>query len=255
MKIFSKIIVSLLLLSASMIMVGCASNEDPYAGMSEAQMFQTGQSALEAREYQKAVDTFEAQEAKYPYGDYAHQEQLNIIYAYYQNEDYPSAYSSTERYIHLNPNNRYVDYVYYMKALSGFARNRSIMEDYFPVDSALRDIHSDIPSFNDFNYLIKQYPNSPYVSDARLHMVYIRNAVARNNMEAANYYFERKAYIGALERARVVVFHFQGSPLVPEALEMMYHCYNKLNLTRDAETTLTVIKTNYPHQYQDIQDI
>lgn len=234
-------------------LAGCVSNKDPYANMSEAQIFQSGQIALQKHHFDTAVAAYEAQEAKYPYGPYAHQEQLNIIYAYYQNGDYPSAQAAAQRYIHLNPQGRYVDYAYYMKAMSIFARDRGFLENYFPIDPALRNLAPIIEAFNNFARVVKEFPSSPYVTDARLHMVYIRNAIARNNYKAAKYYYSRHAYVAALNRAHSVVFKFQGAPTVPDALVMMYRCYEKLDLDKDAQATLKVLQLNYPEKLKQLK--
>ena len=243
MKLIYKISVVAL---GSWLLSGCVGNQDPYANMSEAQIFQNGQAALHKQSYNKAVTAYEAQEAKYPYGPYASQEQLNIIYAYYQKGDYPSAEAAAQRYIHLNPQGRYVDYAYYMKAMSVFAGAHNFLENYLPIDPALHNLKPSMEAFNDFNLVVRNYPQSFYAADARLHMVYIRNGIARNNIKVANYYYSRHAYVAALNRARVVVFKFQGTPSVPDALLMMYRCYQKLELVKEAQTTLKVLQLNYP---------
>ena len=243
MKLIYKIslaVLGILLLSS------CVSDKDPYANMSEQQIFESGQMSLRDEHFNKAVSAYEAQEAKYPYGPYARQEQLNIIYAYYKDGDYPSAEAAAQRYIHLNPEGRYVDYAYYMKAMSVFARAHHFLENYLPIDPALHNITPSIEAFNDFNRVVRDYPQSHYAADARLHMVYIRNGIARNNLKVANYYYSRRAYVAALNRARIVVFKFQGAPTVPDALLMMYKCYQKLELDQDAQATLKVLQLNYP---------
>ncbi len=246
---YQLIIVSLSIL----LLASCVSNKDPYANMSEAQIFQSGQMALQKHHFSTAVAAYEAQEAKYPYGLYAHQEQLNIIYAYYKNGDYPSAEAAAQRYIHLNPQGQYVDYAYYMKAMSAFARDRGLLENYFPIDPALHNLAPMIEAFNEFSRVVKEFPSSPYVNDARLHMVYIRNAIARNNYKAAKYYYSRHAYVAALNRARAIVFKFQGAPTVPDALVIMYQCYKKLSLYQDAQATLKVLKLNYPEKLKKLK--
>jgi outer membrane protein assembly factor BamD len=228
------------------LLIGCADDQDPYSGLSEAQIFQKGQAALHKEYYADAVSAYEAQEAKYPYGEYAHQEQLNIIYAYYQNAEYPSALSASQRYIHLNPQGRFVDYAYYMQAMSAFAGERSFMENYFPVDPATRDLQPMQDAFGAFEYVVKNFPQSHYAADARLHMVYIRNLFARNDLKTAEYYMTRKAYVAALARAHNVVFKYPQAPSRKQALVIMYQCYQAMALTGDAAATQKVFAANYP---------
>lgn len=235
------------------LLAGCVSNKNPYAHMNDEQIFTSGQTALHRHNFATAVAAFEAQEAKYPYGAYAHQEALNIIYAYYKKGDYLSAKVAAQRYIQLHRGERYVDYAYYMSGVSTFALSRSFLENYFPVDPALRDATPATEAFEKFARVLNDYPQSPYVNDARLHMIYIRNLIARDFFKAAKYYYSRHAYVAALERARSVVFKFQGAPTVPDALVMMYQCYKKLGLTKDAEATLSVLQMNYPQHLRHMK--
>ncbi len=235
------------------LLAGCVANKNPYAHMNEGQIFTSGQTALHSHNFATAVSAFEVLEARYPYGPYAHQEQLDIIYTYYRKNDYPSAQAAAQRYIQLHPGGRYVDYAYYMKAMSMFAGSRNFLENYFPVDQALRDLTLSIEAFEAFARVLHDYPQSPYAEDARLHMIYIRNAIARDHIQVAKYYYSRHAYVAALERARSVVFKFQGAPAVPDALAMMYQCYKKLQLTKEAKATLSVLKMNYPQRLKHIK--
>lgn len=247
-----RIIIVSLLLPCLLLLAGCASDKDPYQGMSEGKIFNIAQTAQNKGDYDKAVSAYEALEAKYPYGQYAHIQQLNIIYAYYKKDDYVSAQAAAERYIHLNPQGRYVDYAYYMKAMSLFAKERSFLENYFPVDPAERNLGAEQEAFDAFNFVLRNYPRSPYANDARLHMVYIRNMFARNHLKTAEYYYSRAAYIAALDNAREIVFHYQGAPTTGKALVMMYHCYTQLKMAKQAKTTLAILKSNYADLYNKV---
>lgn len=235
------------------LLVGCVSSKYPYKHMNEEQIFASGQMALRRQHFNTAVAAFEVQEAKYPYGAYSQQEELNIIYAYYKNGNYPSAQAAAQHYIQLHPDGKYVDYAHYMNAMSTFVLSRSFLINYFPIDPALRDPTTSIEAFNKFARFLRDYPQSPYIDDARLHMIYIRNAIARAHFKVAKYYYSRGAYVAALDRARLVVFKFQGAPVIPNALVMMYECYQKLGLTKDKQATLKVLQINYPQRLHDVQ--
>lgn len=235
-------------------LVGCASDEDRFKDMSEQTIFQGGQESLKQGDYHKAVDYFEAQETKYPYGPNAKREQLNIVYAYYKNEDYASAQSAAERYIHLYPGDAALDYVYYLRAMSIYANGRTVMENYFPVDAALRDRDPMQDAYNAFTTLIQRYPQSQYTDNALSHMLFIRNGVARNIVASADYYYSRGAYVAALNNAQEVVLHYQGAPAVADALVLMVHAYQQLNLIDDATRTRSIIAINYPTRLKDLNN-
>ena len=244
-----KLLKPLFVLCTVILLASCATTvTNPYANYTEPQLFNDGMAALKAGDYQLAVGYFEAEESMYPYGPYAKQQAMNIMYAYYQNGDYPLVQSAANLYIKLYPLDPNVDYAYYMRAMASFALSRNFLINYFSIDPSLRDTNPGVVAFNDFQILVQQFPNSQYVTDARQHMIYIRNLVARNNLAASEYYYTRGAFIASLNRAHEVVFHYQGTPSVPDALIMMIRCYNALGLTKDEAATLRVLRLNYPEK-------
>ena len=63
---------------------------------------------------------YEKLEARYPYGRYAQQAQLEIAYAYYKDNEPAQAVTAADRFIKLHPNHPNVDYAYYLKGLANF---------------------------------------------------------------------------------------------------------------------------------------
>jgi len=77
-------------------------------------------------------------------------------------------------------------------------------------------------------------------------MIFLRNNLATYEIHVSMYYLERRAYIAALNRARYVVENFQGSPAVAEAVSIMAECYLRLGLDDLADTSIALLKTNFP---------
>ena len=77
-------------------------------------------------------------------------------------------------------------------------------------------------------------------------MIYLRNNLAQYEIHVANYYTERRAYIAALRRAQYVVENFQGTPAVSDGIAIMVECYLRLGLNELADTSLALLKENYP---------
>lgn len=247
MKKYLYIILTLLLLG---MLSACSSTpKDPaslYPNKTEAQLFNDGQHAMLDGDYNEAVQHFESLDARYPFGKYARQAHLDTIYAYYQQDDYPSALAAADDYIHLYPRGPNVDYAYYMRGLIQFGENQNFFERYFKFDSAKRDLTALKGAYVDFAQLTRYFPESKYAADARQRMVYIRNVLARHQLEVAEFYFKHKAYVAAANRANDVVLHYQEAPSVPEALAIMVKSYRKLHLNDDANDALLVLRINYP---------
>ena len=235
------------------LLAGCSNHSatyDRYRGMTAEQIFNNGQTAFASKKYDNAVKWFEALDSIYPFGPYAQRGQLDVIYAYYKNDDKPSAMAAADRYTRLYPAGRYVDYAYYMKGLIAYNIGLTWMQRKFNVDQAPRDLSTKKEAFAAFNELVHLFPDSRYAPDAVLHMRAIRNMFARKNMIAAKYYMERKAYVAAVNRASYVVSHFEGSPQVIPALAIMVKAYRKLGLDKLADNTKRIFVASYPSSPQ-----
>ena len=77
-------------------------------------------------------------------------------------------------------------------------------------------------------------------------MVYLRNNLAAYEIHVANYYLERRAYIAALRRGQYVVENFQGTPAVSDGVAIMVESYLRLGLNELQDTSLALLKENYP---------
>lgn len=230
---------------------GCAATKvdpvDLYQGQSQAKIFTDGKIAMKKGQYDEAVKHFEALDAQYPFGPYTRQALLDLIYSYYESSDTGSALVTADRYIRLYPRGPNVDYAYYVRAVIQFNANHGFFERHFPVDFAKRNTTSLKNAFADFNQLVRYFPRSKYAADARQHMVYIRNILARHDLQVAQFYYDRKTYVGAANRANEVVQHYQETPSVPAALALMAKSYQKLGLTKDENEALRVLRLNFPN--------
>lgn len=220
--------------------------------MSESNLFVTGEKALANGKYDVAIERFEAINTQYPYGDYAQQAQVDLIFAYYKSQDYASAAAAADHFIHLYPRARKIDYVYYMQGVANFEEQRNTFMRYLPLDASLRDVSISMTAYNNFVTFINGFPHSPYVADAKQRMVALRNMFAQKELAVANYYFERKAYVAAANRASHIVKTYQQSPQVEQALVMMVKANRLLGMKKAANDALLVLKANYPASYKSL---
>lgn len=217
-----------------------------YRGQTAKQLFDNGIKSIKTEYYQTATQYFQTLDARYPFSPYTERAQLDIIYAYYMNDDDGSAMAAAERFIHLHPNSEHVDYAYYMRALSHYDSSIGLLERHLPIDFATRDLTAARKSFLEFAEVVNRFPNSRYVADARKRMVYLRNLLASHQLEVAKFYYKHKAYVAAANRANGIVLHFQQTPEVPAALRLMYQSYKALGLDGKASTIAAIYQLNYP---------
>jgi outer membrane protein assembly factor BamD len=238
------------LASLLVLMVGCASTSDPadaYKGETGEQIFEKGEKAMRSHSYRDAIKRFEALDVQYPLGHNTEIAQLQIIYAYYMTDDYALAESAADRFIHAHPGNPHVDYAFYMRGLANYFQNMGVFERVFAVDLATRDLNQIKKSYSDFADLVERFPDSRYAPAAHQYMIYLRNVLANHELQVAQYYYSRDAYVAAANRANVVVKNYQGAPAVADALVIMAKSYRALQLKSNEQETMAVLQYNFPN--------
>ena len=234
------------LLLSVLFLGGCSSNDEDLNFSTEEALYKAGVKSLEISNWPRSIAIFQQIEAAYPFGQYTAQSQLELIYAYYRNSEPEAARAAADRFIRLYPDNANIDYAYYMKGMSFYSEDARILGRYMPTDPSKRDPGKARESFADFAQLISRYPASPYAPDARARMIYLRNLLAASEVNVAEFYITRQAFLSALNRARYVVENYQGAPVVPRALEIMVEMYLRMGLNDLADTSLAILKANYP---------
>ena len=220
--------------------------EEDSAGLTEKDFYERIQSSLNASNWTVAISNLQLLESQFPFGKYAEQGQLELIYAQYKSGDYESSIASADRFIRLHPQHPNVDYAFYVKGLSEISQTGGFFDSFLPTDSSMRDIGEARGAFTTLTELLSRFPESPYAADARKRLVSLRNRLARAEIHVANYYFTRGAYLAAANRGRFVVENFQQSPAVPDGLAVMAQAYYLLEMKELADKSVEVLVANYP---------
>ena len=220
---------------------------DETKGWSASKLYNTAKGELQDGNYTKAIELFEKLEARYPYGPFAQQAQLEVAYAYYKDSEPVSAIAACDRFIKLHPNHVHVDYAYYLKGLSNFIEDTSLLSSLGDQDMSERDPRAARESFDTFNELVTRYPDSKYTPDARARMKYLVNALAKHEVHVARHYFKHGAYVAAVNRTKYVLEHYPQAPALEEALFLMAKCYEAMNLGELSQDTLRVLRQNFPN--------
>lgn len=221
-------------------------SDKEYQGWDAKKFHDKATRAMKAGNYPKAIKLYEALEARFPFGDYAAQTQLDVAYAYYKNDDHEAAIAATDRFIKINPRNPSVDYAYYLKGLVNYNRSIGFLDRFLPTDPTQRDPGDARESYENFAELIRRFPNSKYASDAKQRMIALRNTLAMYEIHVGRFYFKRRAYLAAANRAIHVIQEYQRTPAVPYALLLLQKAYQKLNLPELAADAERVYLKNFP---------
>lgn len=220
--------------------------EDDELTTTEQMLYRSTQRAMRSANYTIAIQGLQRLEARFPFGRYAVQAQLEIIFAEYMANSYDSARASADRFIRLHPQHPSADYAYYLKGLAAYNKNSSLFDRFFASDASKKDITSAAEAYNDFAVLLDRFPASKYAPDAKQRMIYLRNVLARSELHIANYYMTRGAYIAASNRARYVVETFSKSEVAADALAILVEANYKLGLEESSNDALRVLAVNFP---------
>ncbi len=235
-----------LAIAASMLaLAGCGGTSTRELLGNADKLYEMAKKASDNGNFRDAIIYYEQLEARFPFSNPARQAQLDLMYAYYMNREVEAAIDQADQFIRENPAHPRVDYAYYIKGLVQFERNPNFLERWFNADLSQRPPLDARKSFQAFQTLIQRYPNSQYVEDSRQRMIFLRNRLANYEVYVANYYLERGAYVGAINRAKYAIENYDGAPQIKRAIEIMAQSYRHLGMEALAADSEKVLRENY----------
>jgi outer membrane protein assembly factor BamD len=235
------------ILTSTALLSGCAGDPtDETAGWSQNKLYSEAKDAMDGGDYPKCVKYFEKLEARYPFGPYAQQSQINVAYCHWKDGEVAQAIPAVDRFIQLHPGHPNIDYAYYLKGLITFNDNMGFLGKLTGQDLSERDPKAARDAFEAFKILTTRYPDSVYTPDALDRMRYIVNALADSDVNTARYYYRRGAYLAAVNRAQRAMTDYDRAPAIEEALYILYKSYDALGMKDLSNDALRVLKLNYP---------
>jgi outer membrane protein assembly factor BamD len=233
----------------ALLLGGCAGlSDDPTKNWTPEQLYREAKDKMADGDYATAIKHFEALEARYPYGRYAEQAQLEIAYAYYKHDEPALAIAAAERFIRLHPTHPNVDYAYYLKGLVNFRLERTFLDWVTggTDDLSDRDPKGAREAYNAFKELIERFPRSRYAEDAAARMAYLFDIQAKYEVKVAQFYYRKGAYVAAVNRCKQALENYPRTPSIEDALGIQALSYQQMGLTKLKNDTERVLKLNFP---------
>jgi outer membrane protein assembly factor BamD len=243
LSLFLAIVFSLLLLG------GCAGSDgskDDTDIWSEAKLYSEATDKLNDADFAKCGKYFEKLEARFPFGPYSQQAQINAAYCYWKAQEQTQALVAIDRFIKLHQGSPNLDYGYYLKGLITFNDDLGWLGKFTGQDLSERDPKAAKEAFESFKVVVERFPNSKYAPDSLDRMRYIVNSLAEADVIVARYYYQRGAYLAAANRAQLVIRDYDRAPAVEEALYILTKSYEKLGMTQLSNDAARVFKLNFP---------
>jgi outer membrane protein assembly factor BamD len=241
---------SLLLALVVLLLASCGlfsgKEDDETIGWSAQRLYGEAKDAMAGKEWNKAIKYFEKLEARFPYGRFAQQAQLEVAYCHFKEGERASAVAAADRFIKLYPNHPNVDYAVYLKGLINFNELQGFLSFLTTPDLTDRDPKSSREAFDAFKEVVTRFPESKYAPDAAARMRYLVNALASHEVHVARYYMKRTAYVAAANRAQYAIQHYPQAPAVEEAVFILVKAYDALGMTDLRDAADRVMQKNFP---------
>ncbi|MDA9146575.1 outer membrane protein assembly factor BamD [Gammaproteobacteria bacterium] len=244
MKHEKKFFFATYLIIVTSVLAGCSS-DGPEIEQPEKVYYDLAQRRIESKNYIAAIESLQAIETRYPFGRYAEQAQVELIYVYFMNGENLAAHAAAEKFIRLHPRHPNIDYAYFMKGLSSYTRDTSILVRITDTDISNRDISGAKESFAELSEFLTRFPDSQYASYAKQRNIYLRNMIARNELSAADYYISIGAHVAAIRRAKYVIENIPNSSEGYRALKILEKSYKALGYQELYDDIKKIINLNY----------
>jgi len=220
--------------------------KDPTAGLTAEQLYRQAKDAMGEGNFTKAVKLYETLEARFPYGRFAQQAILEGAYANYRLGETATAIAACDRFIRTYPNHPSVDYAYYLKGLVYFREDQGIIGYVYELDLSEREPKSMRESFLAFKELVAKFPESKYAQDSLERMRYLSNSLALYEVKVARYYYNRGAYVAAVNRAQTALVSYPRTPAEESALELLIRSYDKLGMPQLRDDSEQILRRTFP---------
>jgi outer membrane protein assembly factor BamD len=209
-------------------------------------LYASAKAEIASGNYEEALKMLTRVEARFPFGSFAQQAQLDTAYVKYKQQEMPDALIAVDRFMRLYPNHAATDYAIYLKGLINFNENQGLFQRVGGQDLAERDMKAARDSYDIFKELTIRYPQSKYSVEARQRMNYLINSIAAGEVHVARYYFRRGAYVAAVNRSKEVVRGYSDAPAIEEALYILWRSYAAMGVNDLADDTERVMRQNFP---------
>ena len=197
--------------------------------------YKEGLKALEENDVLFAAKKFNEAEILFPQSEWAPKSALMAAYSYYIQDYYGDAIAELKRFIRIYPKHKDLQYAYYLLAISYYEQ----------IVDEKKDLQSIVDAKKTFKIVIEKYPNTDYALDAEFKIDLINDILAAKEMYIGRYYFDKKKWIPAINRFRVVIDEYDTTIYAEEALHRLVEVYYILGLAEEAKKYAQILGYNY----------
>ena len=232
---FSLLVILLFFISCSKEVTKKSTIEEKNLELQVIKAYQDGLKSLDEGDVLFAAKKFNEVEILFPQSQWAPKAALMAAYSYYTQDYYIDVIAELERFIKVYPLNNNLDYAYYLLAISYYEQ----------IVDEKKDLKSILNAKKNFDFIIREYPNTEYAIDAEFKINLINDILASKEMYIGRYYFDKKKWIPAINRFRTVIDDYETTIYTEEALHRLVEIYYTIGLKNEAKKYAKVLGYNY----------
>tara|TARA_B100001057_G_scaffold70934_1_gene65080 strand:- start:2 stop:835 length:834 start_codon:yes stop_codon:yes gene_type:complete len=197
--------------------------------------YEEGVNLFEIGDYFAASKKFLEAEILFPQSQWAPKSVLMASYSYYMQSYYSLAIENIKRYFKTYPNDKNKAYAHYLLAICY----------YETIEGEKKDLAPLILSKKEFNFVIKNFPNTDYAYDAKFKIDLINDILAAKEVYIGRHYIKKKKWIAALNRFKNVLKEYETTIHVEEAIHRLVEIYYKLGMEEESLKYASLLGYNY----------
>ncbi len=200
-----------------------------------SEAYEQGFEALKIGDVIFAARKFNEAETLFPQSTWAPRSALMAAYSYYSQDYYENSIAELERFILIYPYYENIDYAYYLMGLCFYEQ----------IVDEKKDLRTILKAKENFQFVIKNFPNTEYAIDAEFKIDLINDTLASKEMYIGRYYFKKKKWISAINRFRTVIDEYETTIYTEEALHRLVEVYYTIGLKEEAKKYAQLLGYNY----------
>ena len=197
--------------------------------------YENGMDLFEIGDYFASSKKFLEAEILFPQSEWAPKSVLMASYSYYMQSYYTLAIENIKRYFKTYPNDKNKAYAHYLLAICY----------YETIEGEKKDLAPLLLSKKEFNFVIKNFPNTDYAYDATFKIDLINDILAAKEVYIGRHYIKKKKWIPALNRFKNVLKEYETTIHVEEAIHRLVEIYYKLGMEEESLKYASLLGYNY----------
>ena len=234
-----KYLIFLEIFSLIFLLSSCSStrNNQDKSQLSDIEMYSKGLTSLEKRNLDEATLEFDDVFLNYPFSSLASKAEIMSAYSLYENNEIQKAITKLSSFIEMNPKGELTEYAHYLMAMCYYSQ----------VSDENRDPSTSMKSLNYFKLIITKFPNTKYARDSKLKMQFLKNTLAKNELNIGKFYLRKGAPASSIKRFKSILKDYQNTSVIPETLYRLSEALLTLGLKDEAIKSVALLDYNFPN--------